>query len=83
MKFLTFMFLAPWVTLAPLCAQPLEKDADWVDRRVAELQPAKDERRIDEVGWATSLGEAEKLARDHQRPVFLFTHDGRMALGRC
>jgi hypothetical protein len=26
---------------------------------------------------------AEQLARQHQRPIFLFTHDGRMNVGRC
>jgi hypothetical protein len=75
--------LIPHFVVVSLCAEESVKDAAWVDRRVTELQTAKDERRIDEIGWASSLREAEKLARDHQRPVFLFTHDGRMALGRC
>jgi len=25
----------------------------------------------------------EQLAREHRRPIFLFTHDGRMNVGRC
>ena len=54
-----------------------------MSRRVKELQPTEAERRIDRVGWATSLLEAEKLAKQHNRPVFLFTHDGRMGNGRC
>jgi hypothetical protein len=54
-----------------------------VDRRVADWQPTADEKRFDQIGWCTSLLEAEKLAREHQRPVFLFTHDGRMNVGRC
>jgi hypothetical protein len=54
-----------------------------VDRRVADWQPTAEEKRFDQIGWCTSLLEAEKLAREHQRPIFLFTHDGRMNVGRC
>ncbi len=54
-----------------------------VDRRVADWQPSADEKRFDQIGWCTSLLQAEKLARQHQRPIFLFTHDGRMNVGRC
>ena len=60
-----------------------EEEPAWVSRRVKELQPTEAERRIDQVGWATSLLEAEKLAKQYNRPVFLFTHDGRMGNGRC
>ncbi len=54
-----------------------------VRQRVLELQPTAEERRLDEIGWANDLREALRLARRHDRPVFLFTHDGRMAIGRC
>jgi hypothetical protein len=54
-----------------------------VDRQVTEWQPTAEEKRFDQIGWSTSLLEAEKLAREHQRPIFLFTHDGRMNVGRC
>jgi hypothetical protein len=54
-----------------------------IDRRVVEWQPSAEEKRFDQIGWCTSLFEAEKLARHHQRPIFLFTHDGRMNVGRC
>jgi hypothetical protein len=54
-----------------------------VDRRIADWRPTADEKRFDQIGWCTSLLEAEKLAREHQRPIFLFTHDGRMNVGRC
>jgi hypothetical protein len=57
--------------------------AGWVDKRVQEWQITPAERRFDEIGWAKTLGEAERLAKQHGRPVFLFTHDGRMAIGRC
>jgi len=35
------------------------------------------------IGLATSVLEAEKLARENARPIFLFTHDGKMNVGRC
>ena len=54
-----------------------------VDRQVADWQPTAEEKRFDQIGWCASLLEAEKLAREHQRPIFLFTHDGRMNVGRC
>jgi hypothetical protein len=68
--------------MVPRPSRP-EEEPGWVTRRVRELQPTEAERRIDRVGWATSLLEAEKLAKQHNRPVFLFTHDGRMGNGRC
>ncbi len=55
----------------------------FVDQRVQAWQPTAQERRFDEIGWAPSIREAERLARAHDRPVFLFTHDGHMAIGRC
>jgi hypothetical protein len=61
-------------------------DADlvsWVDQRIVERQVPAADRRFDEIGWAKDIRHAKKLAREHNRPVFLFTHDGRMNLGRC
>lgn len=58
-------------------------DLAWVEQRVRAWQPTAEERRFDEIGWAPSIREAERLAREHGRPVFLFTHDGHMAIGRC
>ena len=59
------------------------RDFSWIEQRVQALQPTTKERRIDEIGWAKDIREAERLAKLHQRPVFLFTHDGRMNIGRC
>ena len=56
---------------------------DEIEKRVALSAPAAGERRLDEIGWAADLRTALKLAKEHARPVFLFTHDGRMAAGRC
>ena len=54
-----------------------------IDRQITDWEPTADEKRFDQIGWCTSLLEAEKLARQHRRPIFLFTHDGRMNVGRC
>lgn len=54
-----------------------------VQSRVAELQPRAEEKRFDEIGWAKDIRDAQRLAKEHNRPVFLFTHDGRMNIGRC
>ena len=54
-----------------------------VDQRVNEWWPTSDEKRFDEIGWAADLRAALKLAAEHDRPVFLFTMDGRVNTGRC
>lgn len=76
--------------VAALAAAPAEKpptdDKDlptWVDARVKERQLSEADRKFDTVGWARTVLDAQKLAKEHNRPVFLFTHDGRMNLGRC
>ncbi len=77
--------LSPRASAQPQSARAIA-DADlaaWVDRRVEERQVPAADRRFDEIGWARDLRHALQLAREHQRPVFLFTHDGRMNLGRC
>jgi hypothetical protein len=55
----------------------------WVDQKVAECAPKPEERRFDQTGWLTDIRSALALAKQSNRPVFLFTHDGRMGLGRC
>ena len=57
--------------------------AAWVDKKVGECAPKPDERRFDRTGWLTAIRPALELAKQHNRPVFLFTHDGRIGLGRC
>jgi hypothetical protein len=58
-------------------------DFSRVDRRIEAWQPTKDERRFDEIGWVEDIRMALKLGKENQRPVFLFTHKGRMNVGRC
>ena len=63
---------------------PLSGDVKhWVDQKVADCEPKPEERRFDQTGWAPDIRAALKLAKEHHRPVFLFTHDGHMAVGRC
>jgi hypothetical protein len=54
-----------------------------VEKRVHELQPTRDERRFDQIGWAPGILAAEKRAREMGRPMFLFTYDGKIETGRC
>jgi hypothetical protein len=70
---------APTAPAAPMTGDP----AAWVDQKVADCAPKPEERRFDQTGWLTDIRSALALAKQHHRPVFLFTHDGRMGLGRC
>jgi len=54
----------------------------WVRAKVESLQPTPEDRKFDEIGWTNSIVEAEKFARDNNRPVFLFTQNGRIEIGR-
>lgn len=60
-----------------------QNDLAWVDQRVAEWQMKPSERKFDQIGWLTDIRAALELGRKSNRPIFLFTHDGRMAIGRC
>jgi hypothetical protein len=87
-RFLTWSVLSLLPLGAVLAADPKRPGSDdelpaWVDQLVKDRQPSADERRFDEIGWARDIREAERLAKEHKRPVFLFTHDGRMNVGRC
>ena len=62
---------------------PAGDPSPWVDKKVADCAPKPEERRFDQTGWLTDIRSALDLAKKHDRPVFLFTHDGRMGLGRC
>lgn len=60
-----------------------ERDPGWVDERVRAWQPTARERQWESIGWAKDIRHALRLAREQRRPVFLFTLDGRMSVGRC
>jgi hypothetical protein len=60
-----------------------------VDELVKAWEPRPEERRFDDIGWAHDIRDALRLAKEHNRPVFLFTYSGSavrehaMALQRC
>ena len=66
-----------------VAAAPSALDSAEVDRRAAEWQPSARERQWEQIGWAGGLKSAMETAKKSQRPVFLFTHDGRLNVGRC
>ena len=57
--------------------------ASWVEKHVQEWQATAAERRFDDIGWAKDIRDALRLAKKHGRPVFLFSYNGRMGIGRC
>jgi hypothetical protein len=59
------------------------RDSVWVEQRVRDWQPTAREKRWESIGWAKDLRSALALGKKHRRPVFLFTLDGRMSVGRC
>ena len=66
-----------------VCVQSEVRDEGWVQARVRAIEVKKEERRLDDIGWAKDIRDAKRLAKEHHRPVFLFTHDGRLNIGRC
>jgi hypothetical protein len=62
---------------------PDDKLVTRVEKRVHDLAPTRDERKLDLIGWAPDILTAEKLARTANRPIFLFTYDGSIGTGRC
>jgi hypothetical protein len=75
------------VCLGPARAQGTGKPAvltlAQVEQRVQAWQPTASERRWEQIGWAKDIRDAQRLARQANRPIFLFTHDGRLSVGRC
>ena len=58
-------------------------DRDLIEKRIREIQPTAKELRFDAIGWVSSIPEAERMAKENGRPVFLFSNVGQMDLGRC
>ena len=86
-SFLTRFTSAAALSLAAgfsaLAAPAPARDRAWVEERVRQWQPTAEERRWETIGWCGTLREALELGQKHRRPVFLFTLDGRMNVGRC
>lgn len=71
------------VGASPHLTVPLKRDLASVEKRMQELEPTKEERRVDDIGWAADLREARRLSQKHNRPMFVFTYDGNVRTGRC
>ena len=78
------------MSLAAAAAHAADDDvAAIVRQRVRDWQPTRDERLLDEIGWAGDLIEGRRLAKEHNRPLFVFTYNGSttranaIALQRC
>lgn len=55
----------------------------WVEKTVADRQPPPEDKRFDEIGWVTDIRTAIKLGKEYNRPIVLYTGDGRINTGRC
>ncbi|MBM3457596.1 MAG: hypothetical protein FJX77_03560 [Armatimonadetes bacterium] len=58
-------------------------DPDRIRKQAAAWQATPEERKLDLIGWARDIRDALRLGKQHNRPIFLFTQDGRMETGRC
>ncbi len=84
---------ASLLSLRAVCGETPAADPDGltarVEKRVQAWQPTQAERRLDDIGWAKDIRDALRLAREHHRPLFLFSYSGTtdrpqaMALQRC
>jgi len=45
-----------------------------VQKKVREIQPSREEKRFDEIGWAPSIVAGRALSQKLNRPLFLFTY---------
>jgi len=55
----------------------------WVEETVAERQPPAEDKRFDEIAWVTDIRTAIALGKEYNRPIVLYTGDGRINTGRC
>lgn len=83
MKPPAFTFVLATAALTTIAWTSVNRGPEWVDARVKAWLPTVAERRWENIGWAKDIRTAERLARENRRPVFLFTHDGRLNVGRC
>ncbi len=54
----------------------------WVHKHSKKVFPKPADRKIDQIAWVPTLGQALDLAAQHRRPVFLFRFDGNIDTGR-
>jgi len=60
-----------------------DKFVNSVENKVRKMLPTRAERRFDEIGWAPSIVAGRALSAKLNRPLFLFTYNGKIDTGRC
>jgi hypothetical protein len=55
----------------------------WVEKTIAERQPPAADKLFDRIAWVTDIRTAIQLGKEYNRPIFLYTGDGRINTGRC
>ena len=60
-----------------------DKLVEGVQKKVREIQPSREEKRFEEIGWAPSIVAGRALSQKLNRPLFLFTYNGNIDTGRC
>jgi aspartate-semialdehyde dehydrogenase len=48
-----------------------------LQKRAAQLIPDKQQLRFQEIPWIHDLSEAQKIAKEEKRPIFLWGYGGR------
>ena len=71
------------LAMLSLAFSPIALSVPEIDERIEQWQPTPRERAWERIGWARDIRDAMRLAKTNDRPVFLFTHDGRLGIGRC
>ena len=83
---LVVLFIAGCAALLATCstrrAQALEREAiacrDQVQSQVRDVALTPSERRWEGIGWIYDVDQALDLARQHHRPVLVYTLDGHL-----
>jgi hypothetical protein len=77
----TLALLGATTLQEPAKAAPADEFAR-VDQWIRDWQPTAEDRRMETIGWAKDIPEAIRLSKQFNRPVFVFTHKGRINIGR-
>ena len=89
MQMLVFLLtggVATACSTAALDRQPSIADArivEWVEKTVAERRPTAQDKQFDRIAWVSDIRTAVRLGKEYNRPIFLYTGDGRINTGRC
>lgn len=73
-----FAFITSSLIATAISAQaPSKPTLAQLERRAAGLLPSKEQLRYQEIPWVHDLAEAQKVAQDEKRPIFLWGYGGR------